>query len=738
MYNTRAKRDKTGRIISEEFQSRDLPNTRIVPDRRWFGNTRVIGQKQLASFREEMATKSHDPFTVILQEKKLPMALIEDPEKAARAVGKARRVNLVQVAPFEDTFGSKQRRKRPSVGAESYEGLLSRASESAQDYDLKGGVRADRAAAAHAAASQGVGDRDAAREPMFEKGQSKRIWGELYKVLDSSDVVIQVLDARDPLGTRSTFLEKHLRKNARQKQLILLLNKCDLIPAWVTKRWLHYLSREYPTLAFHASVSSPFGKGALLGLLRQLSRLRTDKKYISVGLVGYPNVGKSSVINALRSKRVCSVAPVPGATKVWQYVTLTKKIFLIDCPGVVHGSTRDTDTQAVLKGVVRVENLDDAAEHVDEVLCRIKKVYLRRAYGIATWESYEDFLEQLARKAGRLLRGGEPDVNSAAKMVLFDWQRGRLPFFTTPPDHDDEHEEEAEEEAQQDEEEEGREEAGDEEEEDDEEEDEESDASDNEDASASDASASPPASPGPSGALVDPHGRHHQHHAKNAPRENESVEDARARVANEALAREAHSASRAQARADIPVAPGFFDDEDAKGDGEQAWSDEEGNSPVVSDDEDGSDDNDDEDGSSSSDDDDDDAGFGADGLSWEAVVKAMQKGEGSSDEDDDESDDSEEEENTKTKATPKAKATKGTNAKAKAAPKAEAVKAAPPKAKAAPAKAAKGTDAKAKAAPAKAKAAPPKAKAAPVKAASDAAKPAKAKSAPAGKRRRAQ
>jgi hypothetical protein len=68
-----------------------------------------------------------------------------------------------------------------------------------------------------------------ARDAIFEKGQSKRIWGELYKVLDSSDVVIQVLDARDPEGTRCKFLERHIRKNARHKHLILLLNKCDLV-----------------------------------------------------------------------------------------------------------------------------------------------------------------------------------------------------------------------------------------------------------------------------------------------------------------------------------------------------------------------------------------------------------------------------------------------------------------------------------------------------------------------------
>jgi nuclear GTP-binding protein len=124
------------------------------------------------------------------------------------------------------------------------------------------------------------------------------------------------------------------------------------VPSWVTKRWLHYLSREFPTLAFHASITNPFGKGALLSLLRQLARLRSDKQAISVGLVGYPNTGKSSVINALRTKKVCKTAPVPGQTKVWQYVTLMKRIFLIDCPGVVYNRTGDSEAATVLKGVV--------------------------------------------------------------------------------------------------------------------------------------------------------------------------------------------------------------------------------------------------------------------------------------------------------------------------------------------------------------------------------------------------
>ena len=82
----------------------------------------------------------------------------------------------------------------------------------------------------------------------------------------------------------------------------------------------------YPTLAFHASVQHSYGKGALFDLLRQFALLHKDKKQISVGFVGYPNVGKSSIINTLKQKDVCKVAPIPGETKVWSVCISDKSV----------------------------------------------------------------------------------------------------------------------------------------------------------------------------------------------------------------------------------------------------------------------------------------------------------------------------------------------------------------------------------------------------------------------------
>ncbi|XP_019456163.1 PREDICTED: nuclear/nucleolar GTPase 2-like [Lupinus angustifolius] len=423
MYKTRPVRDRKGKVLSHDLQSKELPSTRIQPDRRWFGNTRVVNQKELEFFREELQTRMSNNYNVILKQKKLPLSLLNDRQKQSR-------VHLLDREPFTDAFGPKTKRKRPTLLAADYESLVQKADGSQEAFEQKYD------ASASSEANEGDGFRDLVRHTMFEKGQSKRIWGELYKVIDSSDVVVQVLDARDPQGTRCYHLEKHLKENCTHKHMVLLLNKCDLIPAWATKGWLRVLSKEYPTLAFHASINKSFGKGSLLSILRQFARLKSDKQAISVGFVGYPNVGKSSVINTLRTKNVCKVAPIPGETKVWQYITLTKRIFLIDCPGVVYHN-KDTETDVVLKGVVRVTNLQDAADHIGEVLKRVKKQHLERAYKIKEWEDDTDFLVQLCKSSGKLLRGGEPDLMTAAKMILHDWQRGRIPFFVPPPRLDD-------------------------------------------------------------------------------------------------------------------------------------------------------------------------------------------------------------------------------------------------------------------------------------------------------------
>ena len=193
------------------------------------------------------------------------------------------------------------------------------------------------------------------------------------------------------------------------------------------------LSKEYPTLAFHASLTNSFGKGSLIALLRQFSSLHSNRKQISVGFIGYPNTGKSSIINTLRKKRVCTVAPIPGETKVWQYITLMKRIYLIDCPGVVPPNQGDSPEDILLRGVVRVENVENPEQYIAAMLMKTKQQHIERTYDVRGFSTPTEFLELLARKGGRLLKGGEADVDGVAKMVLNDFIRGKIPWFTPPP-----------------------------------------------------------------------------------------------------------------------------------------------------------------------------------------------------------------------------------------------------------------------------------------------------------------
>nr|XP_056702012.1 nucleolar GTP-binding protein 2 [Euleptes europaea] len=421
MYRQKERRNNRGKLIRPlQFQSTVAPGTvaRVEPNIKWFGNTRVIKQLSLQKFQEEMETVMKDPYRVVMKHSKLPMSLLHDRIKPHNA-----KCHILDTETFETTFGPKSLRKRPNLSASDVQSLLDNAVAEASSYDKD----KDRDLVV-----EDTGVREEAQEEIYKKGQSKRIWGELYKVIDSSDVVVQVLDARDPMGTRSPHVESYLKKEKHWKHLIFVLNKCDLVPTWATRRWVAILSQEYPTLAFHASLTNPFGKGAFIQLLRQFGKLHVDKKQISVGFIGYPNVGKSSVINTLRSKKVCNVAPIAGETKVWQYITLMRRIFLIDCPGVVYPSG-DTETDIVLKGVVQVEKIKCPEDHIATVLERAKPEYISKTYKVDAWENAEDFLEKLAAKTGKLLKGGEPDVRTVSKMVLNDWQRGRIPFFVKPP-----------------------------------------------------------------------------------------------------------------------------------------------------------------------------------------------------------------------------------------------------------------------------------------------------------------
>jgi len=244
----KAVRDRNGKIVeAAEFQSREAKPGMIQPDRRWFGNTRVISQDALTHFRDSLASRQADPYSVVLKQNKLPMSLLQESTTLSRP-------NLTTAEPFGDTFGPKAQRKRPRIEVGTFEELAAKglakprkgpllgetgleelevqdpapADDEINDDDLG----QDEPSAQQKAEMDEAAANNAPLDYILQAGTSRRIWGELYKVIDSSDIILHVLDARDPIGTRCHSVENYLAKEKRSKKVIYILNKVDLIPGW--------------------------------------------------------------------------------------------------------------------------------------------------------------------------------------------------------------------------------------------------------------------------------------------------------------------------------------------------------------------------------------------------------------------------------------------------------------------------------------------------------------------------
>lgn len=231
----KAQRNADGEIVkAASFQSRDIPDARIEPHRKWFTNTRVVSQDTLKAFREAMEEKAKDPYQVLLKSNKLPMSLIRDGQ-TTNGLKQHQAKMAVETSPFANVFGPKANRKRVKLDVSSLNDLAEDSEKSMDAYK----ERLEQAKLLSGASGDVDDDDDpepqigVSMEAVLGKGQSKRIWNEMHKVLDASDVIIHVLDARDPIGTRCRSVEKFLKEEAPHKHLIFVLNKCDLVPTSV-------------------------------------------------------------------------------------------------------------------------------------------------------------------------------------------------------------------------------------------------------------------------------------------------------------------------------------------------------------------------------------------------------------------------------------------------------------------------------------------------------------------------
>ncbi|KAK0618543.1 P-loop containing nucleoside triphosphate hydrolase protein [Bombardia bombarda] len=323
---------------------------------------------------------------------------------------------------------------------------------------------------------------DAAANKVHGDASSRKAYDKVFKqVVDRADVVLYVLDARDPEGTRSRDVERSVMAAANGgKRLILILNKVDLIPPAVLRGWLAHLRRYFPTLPIRASNAAPNAQtfnhrdmtvqstsGALFRALKSFAASRNMKRAISVGVIGYPNVGKSSVINSLLSRlggnrnqgNACPAGAEAGVTTSIRAVKIDSRLTLLDSPGIVFPSTTSSATPAfvpknateahahlILLNAVPPKQIDDPIPAVTLLLKRLSAIpelmdRMTKVYDLPpllsnpeNGDATMDFLVQVARKRGRLGKGGVPNINAAAMTVVTDWRDGRIQGWVTAPE----------------------------------------------------------------------------------------------------------------------------------------------------------------------------------------------------------------------------------------------------------------------------------------------------------------
>jgi nuclear GTP-binding protein len=172
-----------------------------------------------------------------------------------------------------------------------------------------------------------------------------------------------------------------------------------------------------------------------MSLLANYCRNLGMKTSIRVGIVGIPNVGKSSIINSLKRRRACQVGANPGITRTMQEVEIDSNIKIIDSPGIIFQRPKNEspDEFFALKNAQHINTVQDPFPLAADILKRATVMYFCKLYDITEYKSPEEFLAKKGVKMGKLIRGGVPDVRSAARSLIHDWNIGKIKYCTQPP-----------------------------------------------------------------------------------------------------------------------------------------------------------------------------------------------------------------------------------------------------------------------------------------------------------------
>ncbi|WP_292936431.1 ribosome biogenesis GTPase YlqF [Noviherbaspirillum sp.] len=248
--------------------------------------------------------------------------------------------------------------------------------------------------------------------------------------MEKTDLVIEVLDARLPQASCNPMIEQ-LRKQ-RQRPCLKILNKADLADPVATKAWLEYYNAQKDVSAVALSCKKPADVAKVPGFALKLAPHRgTALKPLRMMIMGIPNVGKSTLMNALLKKRVAAVGDEPAVTKMQQRLYLGNNMVLIDTPGMLWpkiehptdglmlAASHAVGVNAVIEEEVATFLADQLLTHYPQLLTARYGFSIDGMDGVAV-------LEGVAKRRAFRVKGGDLDLEKAAHTLLQDYRSGAL------------------------------------------------------------------------------------------------------------------------------------------------------------------------------------------------------------------------------------------------------------------------------------------------------------------------
>jgi ribosome biogenesis GTPase A len=251
---------------------------------------------------------------------------------------------------------------------------------------------------------------------------------EIADAIQGFDVIVEVLDARLPASSANPVLRQLLR----QKPCIKVLNKNDLADPAVTRLWVRHFERQAGVRALPLEAKQRLEAGRIPKLCRTLAPHRGKPgKPLRVMIIGIPNVGKSTLINTLAGKSIARVGDKPAITTCQQQIDLRNGIYLCDTPGLLWPDLRNQTAayRLAVSGAIGEGAFDtvDVGLFAAEFLLRRYPQQLAGRYKLATLpETPLALIEEIGRRRGCLVGGGEVDRHRAAELLLRELRSGLL------------------------------------------------------------------------------------------------------------------------------------------------------------------------------------------------------------------------------------------------------------------------------------------------------------------------